>query len=254
MNIFIKYLIMSIELVIIFLNNYSEEEKENISQNIQVNNSNYPLYYLDYFISEHILVNLEKYTDNPSEIQYNFIYQIEPGKTASCNIYIINDFSKTHDICLYSDSYIIFCNPEKKDTKSKLSQIINYIKEECLTDIITNIIGVYDNCNSSIIKLDDMKSFLNGHKFMYKYYQIYEEKEFKSFLKEKYNIKNLTEENNYINSNQNENFGNILETLDKIFIHVFHEKRMRGPRKEIPNNKYNEDKSDASNCKSCVII
>lgn len=245
---------MSIELVIIFLNNYSEEEKENISQNIQVNNSNYPLYYLDYFISEHILVNLEKYTDNPSEIQYNFIYQIEPGKTASCNVYIINDFSKTHDICLYSDSYIIFCNPEKKDTKSKLSQIINYIKEECLTDIITNIIGIYDNCNSSNIKLDDMISFLNGHKFMYKYYQLYEEKEFKSFLKEKYNLKNLTEENNYINSNQNENFGNILETLDKIFIHVFNEKRMRGPRKENPNNKYYEDKSDASNCKSCVII
>jgi len=245
---------MSIELVIIFLNNYSEEEKENISQNIQENNSNYPLYYLDYFISEHILVNLEKYTDNPSEIQYNFIYQIEPGKTASCNVYIINDFSKTHEILLYSDSYIIFCNPEKKDTKTKLSQIINYIKEEYLTDIITNIIGVYDNCNSSTIKLDDMKSFLNGHKFMHRYYQLYEEKEFKSFLKEKYNIKNLNEENNYINSNQNENFGNILETLDKIFISVFHEKRMRGPRIEIPNNKYNEDKSDASNCKSCVII
>lgn len=89
---------------------------------------------------------------------------------------------------------------------------------------------------------------------MYKYYQLYEEKEFKSFLKEKYNLKNLTEENNYINSNQNENFGNILETLDKIFIHVFNEKRMRGPRKENPNNKYYEDKSDASNCKSCVII
>ena len=89
---------------------------------------------------------------------------------------------------------------------------------------------------------------------MHRYYQLYEEKEFKSFLKEKYNIKNLNEENNYINSNQNENFGNILETLDKIFISVIHEKRMRGPRIEIQNNKYNEDKSDASNCKSCVII
>lgn len=255
---------MSTELIIIFfnINEYSDEIKENIEQNFREDNSQYLTYFLEYFLSEHIIVDLEKYTDNPSQIQYNFIYQIEPGKTASCNVYIINDFSKIHEICLYSDSYIIFCNPEQKETKSKIISIINYIKNDCCNDIITNIIGIYNNLNSNKIKLNDMKSFLNSQNFLYKYYQIYVEKEFNIFLKEKFNIQNINEEKNIIEDNNYNNdydlidnsedkqFGNILQTLEKIFISIFQEKRMRGPRFEIINET-REDKSDIS--KSCII-
>ena len=170
---------MATELTFVFLDINSEFDEERDKKTkthpkkYNISTLESPTLFLEIFIKNHVIVEFEKNTDDPSELIYNFKYQIIPGKTAICKLYILNNLTDTNKICLSADSYIIICSLEEVDTTKKLKKIINYIKHDCLPEIPTNIIGVYKNNIFHDLEYEKMKKFFNNKKLLYNYFELF---------------------------------------------------------------------------------
>ncbi len=97
-------------------------------------------------------------------MQENTLFQIR----------IINDLSFFHEICFNADSYIIFINLEKSQTKEKLECLLEYINNNICPGLIkTYIVGLYNNKIVQECQKDELEILFNENDWLfYEYFQI----------------------------------------------------------------------------------
>lgn len=226
---------MSSILKIVFLNinsNYSEEnESSDKNSNNEDNSLESPMKILDDFFNNHLVLDFEKTTEEPSEICYSFVYKIETDVTVTCQFYVLNDLSKIHNKALGSDSYIVFCNLNKEESEEKLCKISKYIKEYCSTSVTTNFVGVYEKSIIPVLTNEYIRALLDEEEISYNYYEM--------------SCGDKEESNSKIECKK---FGNINIILEKIFLNIYKWKKSGSPYVEVKNSK-----NDYENDKSCNI-
>ena len=146
---------------------------------------------------------------------YKFKYEVTEKKNMLTEMYLIKDLSQTYGLITESDAYLVFCNIEKSNTFSLLDKIINYIKNSCLEDTNTYIVGVYEDeeniCKKNVYQ--NMKEYFKQKSF----YCIY--KQMKCQMDSDINPSSKKEESKLNNSSnsKHENIDNLKYLLRKIY-------------------------------------
>ena len=256
----------NIKLVCFDINSKYEEEDEeenedsmpNQEENTEKSSLENPIRLFDEYFKSHSFIPSEKIKIKSSETKYSFSFTF-PGEDEEIiyEIYVLDDLSFIHEICLNANGYLVFANIEKENTLQKIEQVVNYIVESCLScEVKTYFVGLYkDTANPPSLNKESIEKFLEEKKYYFDYFEIkYENKEEDNHLclhKER-NQNDIIDEK-YLNF-ANKNFG-ITETIEIVLKKIYDDviKGLTEPNNQFHKNKfsnysnYNENK-DKSKC------
>jgi len=197
----------------------NQSKPENNSKEIKEN----PVRIFDKFFDAHKTVEKKKYKINNSELIYKFFVNLQ--ENTLFQIRIINDLSFFHEICFNADSYIIFINLEKSQTKEKLECLLEYINNNSCPGLIkTYIVGLYNNKIVQECQKDELEILFNENDgLLYEYFQIkINEEQNKHFCFYEY-INNKKYNDKVFLTKKIKDY-NFLEILEKIINNIYESK------------------------------
>lgn len=253
----------SIKIAIVCFDTINDYEK---NLNEEIASPETTLGILDTFMDIHLFLDSEKVSKSPSEIKYIFQVNNLEDNLISYEIFVINDLSFIHDVSLEADANLLIINLEDKDNLEDLQAIIDYINDSSRMEMITYIIGIYQNKKKIAINQDEIKSLFEEQKLDYKSYQLeynkkegvdhiclYENKKFKNEEK-KCSVKGLNKEK----KENKENTCNLMDVLEEIFMKLYNQKvDKQSDSTKLKDKKgfiFDEGRSDSDSRADCQVF
>lgn len=221
------------------------EEKSIVTSIIDLES---PSRIFDEFFETNLFLESNK-KQGKAETKYSLTsYKVSKNKLINYDIYIFSDLSFVHNVSLSADCNLVFTNLENEKSFERLDKLFTYLKELCLIEIKTYVVGVFYSKILPNMKMKNMKEFFKCRNYECEYYQACCDPEYFNEKKKNKDDDDKLGFNIEGNKNNFENYENILIVIHKILKKIYKEKICDSVQENTGRKKDDNSKS------KCIIF